>query len=84
VPARFGKTHLIIRRCVQAPTLLLVVDHEVLFDPTALASRATQLIPNTCVEIVHGAGHASPFDQPDLASKRIVELLGHDAAVVRP
>jgi pimeloyl-ACP methyl ester carboxylesterase len=59
----------------QAPTLLLLGEHEVIHNPTAAQKRALKLISDIKAEIIPGAGHALNLDRPDLVNRRILEFL---------
>jgi pimeloyl-ACP methyl ester carboxylesterase len=62
-------------RRIAAPTLVLIGDREVIYDPRAALQRATRLIPQVQTEIVPGAGHDLMRDQPTQVSQRIVDFL---------
>lgn len=68
-------------RQVQAPTLLLLGEQEVIYPPQTALNRANQLIPNIEAVIIPGAGHAVNIDQPELVNHRILGFL--DATNVR-
>jgi pimeloyl-ACP methyl ester carboxylesterase len=72
-------------RRLSAPTLLLVGQHEVVFNPTAVVARAQREIPGLiAVEIVPGAGHDMTYDQPDRVNRRLLQFLAEaetDAAL---
>jgi pimeloyl-ACP methyl ester carboxylesterase len=62
-------------RQVKAPTLLLLGDREVIYDPRAALRRAARLIPQVETELIPGAGHALVFDAPERVSERMVAFL---------
>ena len=62
-------------RQIQAPTLLLLGDHEVIYNYSAALNRATNLIPHLETAVIPGAGHALSLDQPELVNARILEFL---------
>lgn len=62
-------------RQITAPTLLLLGDHEVIYNYSAALNRATNLIPYIETTIIPGAGHALSFDQPEIVNTRILEFL---------
>jgi pimeloyl-ACP methyl ester carboxylesterase len=62
-------------RQLQAPTLLLLGEHDVIYPPRAAEARATRLIPNVQVQQVPGAGHALNLDQPELVSQSILKFV---------
>jgi len=60
---------------IKAPTLLLLGEREVIYDPQAALKRAANLIPHIETGIIPGAGHALSFDQPEMVHQRILEFL---------
>jgi pimeloyl-ACP methyl ester carboxylesterase len=62
-------------RQVRVPTLLLLGDHEVVYDHRAALKRATRLIPSVKAAVIPGAGHALSFDAPELVGGHILEFL---------
>jgi pimeloyl-ACP methyl ester carboxylesterase len=60
---------------ISAPTLLLIGDHEIMYEPRKAVQRARQLIPNLQAELVAGAGHMLNSDQPEIVNKRILQFL---------
>jgi pimeloyl-ACP methyl ester carboxylesterase len=62
-------------RSIKTPTLLLIGDHEVLYDADTVAERARQFMPNLRAEIVPDASHALFYDRPDIVERQIVEFL---------
>ena len=60
---------------VRASTLLLLGDHEVIYNPHAALKRATSLIPHIKAVIIPGAGHALTLDRPDMVNTLILEFL---------
>lgn len=65
-------------RSIRTPTLILIGDREVIYDPDKVAAKARRLIPNARVEIVPGAGHALFYDRPDIVNRRVIEFMGRD------
>jgi len=66
---------------VSVPTLLLFGEHEVIYDYKAALARAKKLIPNIEMDIIPGAGHASPLDQPELVNACILDFLKKEIQV---
>lgn len=62
-------------RRLSVPTLLLIGEREVIYDPRAAVERATRLIPRIEAEIIPNAGHALSFDQPESVDARILRFL---------
>lgn len=57
------------------PTLLLVGDRELLFNPQAAVQRAAQVLPNAHAEIIRNCKHAVVSDQTAWVSARLLEFL---------
>jgi pimeloyl-ACP methyl ester carboxylesterase len=62
-------------RQISAPTLLMVGEHEAIFDPRAAIRRAQRGISRLDAEIVANAGHAAIYDQPDHVNARLIAFL---------
>ncbi len=58
-----------------APTLLLLGEREVLFDPVAAKSLGKRVFPNITVETLPEVGHLMNIERPDLVDSRIVGFL---------
>ena len=72
VPPRvFRKTEL---RRIGVPTLLLVGDKEVIYEPYATLTRAVQTMPGLEAEIVPGANHVAAMTRPDDVNDRIIQF----------
>jgi pimeloyl-ACP methyl ester carboxylesterase len=61
---------------IQIPTLLLIGDHEILYDPGRALKRAKQLIPHLETELVPHAGHLLNSDQPEKVDATVLRFLG--------
>jgi pimeloyl-ACP methyl ester carboxylesterase len=57
------------------PTLLLLGEREVVFDPVAAGILGRRLLPNITVETLPGVGHLMHIEQPDVVNGRIGEFL---------
>ncbi len=57
------------------PTLLLIGDHEIMYEPHKALNCATQLIPNLKTELIQNASHILNSDQPELINARILNFL---------
>jgi len=63
-------------RKLDAPTLLLVGQHEIFYKPEVVLAKANKVLPNLrAAEIVPGAGHAMHADHPDVVNARILKFL---------
>jgi pimeloyl-ACP methyl ester carboxylesterase len=60
---------------ISVPTLLLIGQQEVLYDPLAALERAKKLIPNLDSELIPRASHALPQGQHRIVNARILEFL---------
>ena len=63
---------------IKSPTLLLLGDHEVIYDYKAALKRARRLIPQIETDLIPGAGHALNFDQPERVNHRILDFLNRE------
>jgi pimeloyl-ACP methyl ester carboxylesterase len=63
-------------RGIRVPTLVMIGDREVIYNPHKVAAKAKRLIPDVSVEIVPGAGHALFYDRPDIVNRRVIEFAG--------
>jgi pimeloyl-ACP methyl ester carboxylesterase len=64
-------------RCLTAPTMLLMGQYEVTFDPRSVIECAQQLIPNLVrAEIVAGVGHGMTGEKPDMINEKILNFIG--------
>jgi pimeloyl-ACP methyl ester carboxylesterase len=80
IPAVFPEAEL---RSLEAPTLLLVGDHEIIYDPATLLEKAIRLIPSIEAELVEGAGHLINMERPEFCSRRLLRFLSEHATCVR-
>ena len=80
----FGRAHLGVwprvftdeeLRRLSVPTLLLIGDREVIYDPQAAIRRATRLIPRIEAEIIPNANHFLTFDQSVSVDARVLSFL---------
>jgi pimeloyl-ACP methyl ester carboxylesterase len=60
---------------IKSPSLLLVGEHEVVYEPKKVLERAKRLIPKLETEIIRGGGHLFPVDQAEVTNSRILEFL---------
>jgi pimeloyl-ACP methyl ester carboxylesterase len=63
---------------IEAPTLLIVGDHERIYAPAAAIEAAKRLMPAIVTELVPGAHHIAAIAQPERVSARILEFLAAD------
>jgi len=57
------------------PTLLMLGEREVVFDPVAAKSLGKRVFPNITVDVLPEVGHLMNIERPDLVDSRIVEFL---------
>jgi len=60
---------------ITAPILLLIGDHEIMYEPKKAVVRATSLLPNIHAELIPNASHMLNADQPGLVNKMVFEFL---------
>jgi pimeloyl-ACP methyl ester carboxylesterase len=58
-----------------APTLLLLGEREVAFDPVVARGLGTRLFPNIAVDVLPEVGHLMNIERPDLVDSRIGDFL---------
>ena len=63
---------------IQAPTLLLIAEHEILYEPDSTLRTAMTRMPGLEGEIVADAHHLAAMAQPDAVNARIVDFLQAD------
>ena len=61
---------------MKVPVLLLVGDKERVLNSARALERARRLVPGINAEIIPGAGHALPIDQPAIVNARLLEFFG--------
>jgi pimeloyl-ACP methyl ester carboxylesterase len=62
---------------INVPTLFIVGENEVIYDPEAAIEKVNQLIPNAETKLVPDAGHLVSMEQPALVNEHILEFLGY-------
>jgi len=60
---------------VRAPTLLLIGERSVIYDPQRVYLRATRLIPDVQAEIIPDASHALNAQNAEIVNARMLEFL---------
>jgi pimeloyl-ACP methyl ester carboxylesterase len=60
---------------ITGPTLLLLGDGEMIYDPRAAAARAQRTFPDLRVEVVPDVGHLLGLERPDIVNPRIMSFL---------
>jgi pimeloyl-ACP methyl ester carboxylesterase len=77
IPVVFSDEEL---RRFQVSSLVLFGEHEVLCDVRRASQRARRLMANAEVDVVPGAGHMLPMEQPELINSRMRKFLLAPAA----
>jgi pimeloyl-ACP methyl ester carboxylesterase len=62
-------------RAMHVPTLLLIGDHEVIYDPATALARARPLIPDFEGELVLRSSHDMAFSQHRIIDARVLDFL---------
>ena len=60
---------------LQIPILLLIGDHEIMYEPAKAIRRAKQLIPHIQAELIENAGHFLLVDQVEQVNQRALKFL---------
>ena len=55
--------------------LLLIGDHEVIYEPERVFSRATRLIAGLKAEMIPGANHNAEYTAADVVNEKILGFL---------
>ncbi len=61
---------------ISVPTLFIVGENEVIYDPVAAIEKVNQLMPNVETKMVPNAGHLVSMEQPALVNEHILKFLG--------
>lgn len=61
---------------INVPTLFIVGENEVIYDPFAAIEKVAQLMPNVETKLVLHAGHLVSMEQSALVNKHILKFLG--------
>jgi pimeloyl-ACP methyl ester carboxylesterase len=72
IPSAFPEAEL---QGLESPTLLLVGDHEIIYDPRTVLKKAMRLIPRIEAELVEGSGHLINMELPKFCSGRLLRFL---------
>ncbi|MDQ1274600.1 MAG: hypothetical protein QG610_172, partial [Euryarchaeota archaeon] len=60
---------------INVPTLFIVGENEVIYDPFIAIEKVNKLIPDAETKLVPNASHFVPMEQPDLVNKIILKFL---------
>jgi pimeloyl-ACP methyl ester carboxylesterase len=60
---------------IHTPTLLLIGDHEVIYNPRRVIQRATRLVAGLKAEMVLNANHNAEYTAPDIVNAKILDFL---------
>lgn len=67
---------------VDVPTLVVAAEHDT-FTPMALAEEMAGAIPNAELEVIEGASHAAPVEQPDRIAERVEDFVASRLGLTR-
>ena len=59
---------------IDVPTLVVAAEHDT-FTPMSLADEMATTIPDAELEVIEGASHAAPVEQPDHIAERVEDFL---------
>lgn len=62
-------------RQIRTPSLLLIGDHEVIYEPEHAIQRATRLVAGLKAEIVPNANHLAQYTAAEIVNQKILEFL---------
>jgi pimeloyl-ACP methyl ester carboxylesterase len=62
-------------RGLHVPTLLLVGEHEVIYDPRRVLDRAVRVVPGIQAALLRDVGHLLNIERPDAINQRILTFL---------
>ena len=63
---------------LKTPTLLLLGDHEILYEADQAIKRAEELVGNIQTAIIPNAGHMVNWEQTELVNSHILDFLSGD------
>jgi pimeloyl-ACP methyl ester carboxylesterase len=67
---------------IDVPALVVAAEHDT-FTPMALAEEMAAAIPNAELEVIEGASHAAPVEQPDGIAERVEDFLSSRLGLTR-
>jgi pimeloyl-ACP methyl ester carboxylesterase len=67
---------------VDVPTLVVAAEHDT-FTPMSLAREMASAIPHAELEVIEGASHAAPVEQPDAIAERVEDFFSSRLGVAR-
>jgi pimeloyl-ACP methyl ester carboxylesterase len=65
-------------KMIRTPTLLIMGDHEILYDPDQAIKRAEELVENIQTVLVPNTSHMLLWEYPDVVSSHIFDFLSGD------
>jgi len=63
---------------ISTPTLLLIGEHEIIYDAEQAIKRAEELVANIQTAIIPNANHMLTFEQTELVNSHILNFLSGD------
>jgi pimeloyl-ACP methyl ester carboxylesterase len=67
---------------IDVPVLVVAAEHDT-FTPMALAQEMAATIPNAELEVIEGASHAAPVEQPERIAERLEDFLSSRLGLAR-
>ena len=61
---------------INTPTLFIVGENEVIYDPNAAIRRVRQLMPEAATALIPHAGHLVAMEQPALVNEQLLKFMG--------
>lgn len=65
-------------KMIKTPTLLLMGDHEILYEPDQAIKRAEELVENIQTVLIPNTSHMLLWEYPDVVSSHILDFLSGD------
>jgi len=62
-------------QAINVPTLLLLGQQEMIYDPEKVLKEVLNNIPDSREELIAECGHSIPNDQPELLSEKMIRYL---------
>ena len=60
---------------LQLPILLLIGDHEIMYEPVKAIRQAKKMLPHIQAELIENAGHFLLTDQAEQVNQRVLQFL---------
>ncbi|WP_339247189.1 carboxylesterase [Bacillus sp. FSL R5-0523] len=70
-------------RSARVPILLLLGEHEVIYDPHSALHRASSFVPDIEAEVIKNAGHVLSMEQPAYVNERVIRFFSAETGISR-